>query len=44
MNPALHHMWNAVRDAQRGSDRETKKIAKEDIDRSQVTVKQGKRK
>ena len=42
MNNQLHHMWNAERDPQRGSNQEGTQILKEETDKNKVTLKQNK--
>ena len=42
MNNQLHHMWNAGRDTQRGSNQEGTQVLKEEADKNKVTLKQNK--
>jgi hypothetical protein len=42
MNNQLHHMWNAERDTQRGSNQEGVQVLKEETDKNKVTLKQNK--
>ena len=42
MNNQLHHMWNAERDTQRGSNQEGAQVLKKETDTNKVTLKQNK--
>jgi hypothetical protein len=42
MNEQLHHKWNSGRDPNRGSNKEGRKVLKEEVNLNKVTLKQNK--
>jgi hypothetical protein len=42
MNEQLHHLWNAERDPNRGSNKQGRQTLKKEVDLNKVTLKQNK--